>query len=41
MNLTSNEIAISHRAVQGIKGRVRKKIQLDSSEDIVKYLMNL
>lgn len=45
VNLSSKEIAImlaiSHSAVQGIKGRVRKKIQLDSSEDIVKYLMNL
>ncbi len=45
MNLSSKEIAImlgiSHRTVQGIKSRVRKKIQLDSDQDIVKFLMNL
>jgi len=45
MNLTSKEIGImlgiSHRTVQGIRGRVRKKLGLDSSEDLVLYLMNL
>ncbi|WP_046755668.1 tetratricopeptide repeat protein [Kordia jejudonensis] len=45
MNLTSKEIAImlgiSHRTVQGIRGRVRKKLGLESSEDLVLYLMNL
>lgn len=45
MNLSAKEIAImlgiSHRTVQGIKSRVRKKIQLDSNEDTVKFLMNL
>ncbi|WP_430408492.1 tetratricopeptide repeat protein [Kordia sp.] len=45
MNLTSKEIAImlgiSHRTVQGIRGRVRKKLGLDSKEDLVLYLMNL
>uniref|UniRef100_UPI00404947E8 tetratricopeptide repeat protein n=3 Tax=Flavobacterium sp. TaxID=239 RepID=UPI00404947E8 len=45
MNLSSKEIAImlgiSHRTVQGIKGRVRKKIGLEPNDDIVKFLMNL
>ena len=45
MNLTSKEIAImlgiSHRTVQGIRGRVRKKLGLQSSDDLVLYLMNL
>ncbi|WP_452598055.1 tetratricopeptide repeat protein [Pontimicrobium sp. MEBiC01747] len=45
MNLTSKEIAImlgiSHRTVQGIRGRVRKKLNLDSKDDLVLYLMNL
>ena len=45
MNLSSKEIAImlgiSHRTVQGIKSRVRKKINLSSKEDLVKFLMNL
>ncbi|WP_160127856.1 tetratricopeptide repeat protein [Kordia antarctica] len=45
MNLTSKEIAImlgiSHRTVQGIRGRVRKKLGLKSSDDLVLYLMNL
>lgn len=45
MNLSSKEIAImlgiSHRTVQGIRGRVRKKINLDSNEDLILFLMNL
>lgn len=45
MNLTSKEIAImlgiSHRTVQGIRSRVRKKLKLDSKGDIVKFLMDL
>lgn len=45
MNLSSKEIAImlgiSHRTVQGIRGRVRKKLNLDSKEDLILFLMNL
>lgn len=45
MNLSSKEIAImlgiSHRTVQGIRSRVRRKLNLSSKEDIVKFLMNL
>lgn len=45
MNLSSKEIAImlgiSHRTVQGIRSRVRKKINLNPNDDIVKFLMKL
>jgi len=45
MNLSAKEIAImlgiSHRTVQGIRGRVRKKLNLDSKVDLALYLMNL
>lgn len=45
MNLTAKEIAImlgiSHRTVQGIRGRVRKKLDLESSTDLALFLMNL
>ncbi|MEM7084725.1 MAG: LuxR C-terminal-related transcriptional regulator [Bacteroidota bacterium] len=45
MNLTSKEIAImlgiSYRTVQGIRGRVRKKIKLEPKQDLVLFLMNL
>lgn len=45
MNLTSKEIAImlgiSYRTVQGIRGRVRKKLGLHKDEDLVLYLMTV
>ena len=45
MNLTTKEIAImlgiSHRTVQGIRGRVRKKLNLTPDQDLTLFLMNL
>ncbi len=45
MNLASKEIAtmlgVSYRTVQGIRGRVRKKLKLDTNTDLALFLMKL
>jgi len=45
MNLSAKEIAImlgiSHRTVEGIRGRVRKKLNLSAHQDLVLFLMSI